>query len=200
LPELGTVGLFSKHFYNKMNEPKAIIPIREPIRLSIEKTIISKRNLFKNDSISLLKKDSILLSIKILDKFTLIQQINNNKALLDFFKKNNKLQIVTETSILFPREILDLINKSDEYYLIKNKESTLSIELRKNNKKFRIIDFKQGIITNYKKQHFCWGQDMAHKILIFDLVSSNFGCSKNTHQNPEKTKNKTSIEIKKFIK
>ena len=195
LPELGTIGVYHDYVLSNNYESKSILSLSDPIRLQWSKVNISERKIFqKKDSLSP-RVDSTLIVVEILDKLSIVQQINSDKIGLEFLKKAEDCSLVTQTTLHFPKNIINSFEDSDEVYLVQNKTKTLSIELRKNNKKFRTLEFAEGSITDVKTSTFCWGQNKRREIVIFDLVPPSMACSANTYKTARKAKKKNEINF-----
>jgi hypothetical protein len=196
LPELGVIGQHPNQLLDSKFEYKTVASIANPVRLNIEEIKVEKRIFFnKNDSVTKEPLDSILLSINILDKVSLIKQINENSELIKFLEKSDESELVTEVIVSFPSLILNKFRTSDEVYLVQNKEKTLSLELRKNNKKKEIIEFSQGKITSFKALEFCWGINKRRKVEVFDLVPNNYNCSQDTYRSAKIAKKKNEFKF-----
>lgn len=196
-PEIGTIGVFEKYVFQKINNPKTILKIDTPIRLDIQNIEIKKINFFKNkDSLTRKKKDSILVKLKVVDELSLVQQINKNKELLNYLKRTNDNTVVTEVTINYPNVILSKLKNADELYLVQNKEKTLSIQLRKNNKILDPIEFSSGKIVNYKVSNFCWGSSSKYgKVKIISLTGNNTRCNADTYNSPKRAERKTKVKF-----
>ncbi|MEM7185477.1 MAG: hypothetical protein AAF466_02365 [Bacteroidota bacterium] len=195
LPELGTIGLFKDFVLQQSYEEKGVVSIKEPVRLQWELQNVQKRQLFqKKDSIKK-RIDSVLIAINILDQMNLIGQINDDKNTIEYLKKAEDHQIVTGTTIHFPNEVLGHFKMADEAYLVQNKVSTLSIELRKDNEPVQTIEFTDGTITDIQTSAFCWGQNRKRKIVVFDLTPPNESCNDDTYRSAKKAKKKHEFHI-----
>lgn len=195
LPELGTIGVFETYVLQNKRNAKTVCNITSALRLNVTTIDVSKRRIFaKKDSISKPQKDSTLVSLEILDKISLIGQINKNKELFKYLKKGENLRVVTSVTVNYPEEILSEINTSDEFYLIQNKEKTLSIELRKNGKALKVIEFTDGNIVNFKASQFCWGS-AGYKVEILDLVAVDDVCGSGTYGSARRAERKNEIRF-----
>jgi len=194
LPELGTIGAYTNFLTGKDYQPKTVVNLTNPIRLSYKEILIKKRTYFNKKDSTVIVKDSILLSFEILDKISLVKQLNSDKELLKYVSKSKNYSLVSQVTIHFPDSIYTTINKADELYLIQNKQKTLSLELRKNNKVFDQIEFTEGSIVSYKALEFCWGQNKRRELEIFDLVSKGSKCGKETNTSIKKVKKKNEFK------
>jgi len=196
LPELGTFGVYSNYLLDNSHIPKSVVALKNPVRLKVQEIKVEKRAIFnRRDSLQASQKDSSLVSIEILDNISLISQLNKDKDLLEYLKKGENYSIVSKTKIHFPTSILQTIQSADEYYLVQNKEKTLSIELRQNNNLLEVIDFSDGKIVDIKVSDFCWGQNKKRKIEIFDFVPKGTSCNKNTYKSAQKAKKKNEFKF-----
>ena len=196
LPELGTIGQFEEYVLQNINEAKTVVELNSAIRLSYQIIKVSKREIFlKNDSLREPLKDSTLIALTILDKLSLMQQINKNKELVRYLKKGDKHRIITEVTLNYSKDILSEMQSADELYLVQNKQKTLSIELRNNNKFYKTIDFAEGTIVDVHASAFCWGASNGYKIEILDLVNVDSNCSSKTYKSARKAERKTEIRF-----
>ncbi len=193
LPEIGTIGNFKSLLLEDTQISKTILPLHEAIVLKTESIKETKRTLFIKDSLPQEAKTSIKFSI--IDKIGVINQINDNPQLLENLKLTPQNKIVTEVTIKFPKSIENTILQADEVYLVQEKESTLSLQLRNNNKIPRIVSFSEGTILEYKASQFCWGKSSRNKIEIFDLVPSNSSCGDELYNSATKAKKKTEFKF-----
>ncbi len=195
LPELGTIGVFETYALQNKRNAKTVCNIKSPLRLSTTNIDVSKRRIFvKKDSLSKPGKDSTLVSLEILDKISMIGQINKNKELLKYLKKGENLRVVTSVTVNYPEDILSEFYAADETYLIQNKERTLSVELRKNGKAFKVIEFTDGNIVNFRASQFCWGST-GYKVEILDLVAVDDVCGGGTYGSARKAERKNEIRF-----
>lgn len=195
LPEIGTLGVFKEFALHKSYEGKSVVLLDQPLRLQWRETKITERTLFKKSDSSAQKLDSTLVVIEVLDKLGLAQQLNQNKASLEFLKKAEDCQIITGMTLFYSEEILHTFREADEAYLIQNKEKTLSIELRQENEFLATIEFASGQITAIEKASFCWGQNKRREIVIFDLVPSGSSCSRDTYRTARQAKKKNEFKF-----
>lgn len=196
LPEIGTIGVYSDYLLDKNHLPKSVVSLDKPIRLKIEEIKVEKMEFFKGKgNIDSVQKDSSLVSIEVLDNIAFIKQLNADKELLKYLKKGENYSVVSKTKIHFPKTILDNIKSADEYYLVQNKEKTLSIELRKENKQIKVVEFSDGKITSIRVSEFCWGQNKKRKIEIFDIIPKGTSCNKNTYKSAQKAKKKNEFKF-----
>ncbi|SRX52242.1 hypothetical protein [Aequorivita sp. CIP111184] len=196
LPELGTLGIYSSYVLGNDYQPKTIADLSGPIRLQWEEIKMQKRNIFiRKDSLSQPQKDSTLVSFKILDKVGLLKQINADKDLMKYLRKNEKYKLVSQVTVHFPEAILQQVQSSDEIYLTQNKKKTLSLSLLKNNKIFNQIEFTDGKIVKFKTTEFCWGLNKRREPEIFDLVPEGTECSGETYKSAKKVEKKNEFKF-----
>jgi membrane carboxypeptidase/penicillin-binding protein PbpC len=193
LPELGVIGNYKNLLLEDTQISKTILPLQEAIVIKKELIEEAKRKLFTKDSLPQETKTSIKFSI--IDKMGVVNQINNNSQLLENLKLTSQNKIVTEVKIAFPKSIENTILQADEVYLVQEKESTLSLQLRNNNKVSETISFSEGTILDYKASQFCWGKSSKNKIEIFDLVPSNSSCGEELYNSATKAKKKTEFKF-----
>lgn len=196
LPELGTIGVYKTYLLDANYQPKAVLSLSTPIKVHLEKVKIEPRPLFnKRDSIQQPVKDSIHISLEILDKLSVIHEINLNETLLDFLKGTNQNRLVSKIEILFPDPVLNQILAAEEIYLVQNRQKTLSLELRSGNKKTEQVEFSEGTITRFQTTEFCWGQNGRRKIVVFDLVPAGSNCSSPTYKSVKKVRKKNEFKF-----
>lgn len=198
LPELGTLGIYNTYLLGNDYQPKTITDLNDPVRLKWEEIKIQKREIFiKKDSLSLSspQKDSTLISFDILDKVGLLEQMNADKDLMKYLRKNEKYKLVSEVTVHFPNNILQEIQSSDEVYLIQSKTKTLSLRLLKDNKIFNQIEFADGEIVKFKTTEFCWGLNKRREPEIFDLVPDGTECSGDTYKSAKKVEKKNEFKF-----
>ena len=110
-------------------------------------------------------------------------------------KKGDNYKITTKVTMYFQMSEMVRFDDSDEIYLIHDKERTLSIELRKNNKIVGTIDFSSGRILKFDTSEFCWGQSKRKHIEIFNLVPNGSSCGSDTFKSARKAKSKNEIKF-----
>lgn len=193
LPSLGHLGIFQKYIAQEIINEKAIITINTPLRIKVESIRESKRELFTGkDSVNPTKK---YLSLEILDKFSLLEQISQNEELLGYLKSNANVRVISKVFIEFSETVTQEILKAQEYYLVQHKEKTLSIELRNENKTTRIIEFSEGIIVDYESSEFCWGTKKGYKVELIDLVEEGHRCNTEAYKSYKKAKRKSEFSF-----
>ena len=196
LPELGTMGIYTSYLLGNDYQPKTIANLSEPVRLQWEAITIQKRKIFiKKNSLYIPQKDSILTSFEVLDKVGLLKQINADKDLMKYLRKNEKYKLVSKVTVHFPEAILQDIQSSDEIYLTQNKTKTLSLSLLKGNKVFNQIEFTDGKIVKFKTTEFCWGLNKRREPEIFDLVPEGTECSGETYKTAKKVEKKNEFKF-----
>ncbi len=195
-PELGTIGVFKAYLLSTNSQPKTVLSLSEPVKVHLEKIKIKPRQLFtKRDSIQAPIKDSLHVSLEILDKLNVIQEINLNDNLLNYLKGTNQNKLVSKIEILFPDAVLNQILAAEEIYLVQNRQKTLSLELRTGNRKTGQVEFSEGTIIRFQTTEFCWGQNQRRKIKVFDLVPSGTNCSTDTYKSVKKVKRKNEFKF-----
>lgn len=196
MPDLGTIGVNSIYLLDKNYQPKTIATLNSPIRLIIDEVKIEEREFFKKkDSLNLRQLDSTLVTIQIVDKVLLAQELSANKDLLKHLKKADNYSIVSEVTIHFPKTVLSKIRTSDELYLVQNKEKTLSLELRKDNKSIGNVEFEQGRIVDFKTSNFCWGLNRRREAEVFDIIPAGSSCSKETYKSAKMAEKKNEFKF-----
>lgn len=197
LPELGTIGVYTEYLLEDNYQPKTVVNLAKPVRLKIEFIKVEQRDIFrKKDSLGLTKGlDSSLVSIEILDKFSMLQQINADKELLKYLEKSDGYKLVSEVILNFPTSTLKTILNSEEAYLVQNKQKTLSIELRNKNKLITTVEFNDGKIIDFSTSEFCWGLNKRKVIEIFDLVPNGSNCSSGLFKSAKKVKKKNEFNF-----
>jgi len=189
LPELGSVGLFKSYALSDVNQSKGIVNLTKPVLLKVEKMHVASRNLFKiKDSSAIQPKDSTLVRISIVDKVSLLEQLNEDQGLMNYLKQSKENSIVTSITVDVNSINMDQLMRAEELYLVKNRETTLSIELRDKGAKKSTIEFSQGTIVSYNSSEFCWGQNKKNRLEIFDLVPIGSGCNNNLYKTAAKAK------------
>ena len=99
LPELGSLGVFEKYIAQEITIEKSVIGVNSPLKLKVEIVTEFKREIFTNkDSINSSKE---YVTLEVLDTFSLLEQINQNKELFGYLKSNPKVRIVTKVAIDF---------------------------------------------------------------------------------------------------
>lgn len=197
LPELGTLGIYTSYLLGNDYQPKTIINLSDPVRIQWEEIKIQKRGIFakKRDSLSPQPKDSILISFEILDKVGLLRQMNADKELMKYLRKNENYTLASQVTIHFPEPILRQIQSSDEIYLTQTKAKTLSLSLLKNNEILTLVEFTDGKIVKFKISEFCWGMNRRRVPEIFDLVPEGAECSGDTYKTARKVVKKNEFKF-----
>ena len=196
LPELGTLGIFTTYVLGNDYQPKTIANLTDPVRLQWETITLQKREIFiKRDSLSPPQKSSTLITFEILDKVGLLEQMNADKDLMKYLRKNEKYRLVSQVTVHFPDEILQQIRSSDEIYLAQTKAKTLSLRLLRNNKVFGQLEFTQGRIVKFKTSSFCWALNKRREPEIFDLVPEGTECQGETYRTAKKAEKKNEFKF-----
>lgn len=195
-PELGTLGIYITYMLGTDYQPKTTINLSEPIRLQKEEISIQKRRVFiKKDSLQSPLRDSTLINFEILDKIGLITQLNADKDLMKYLRKNESYKLVSHVTVHFPSTILMEIKSSDEIYLTQNKTKTLSLTLFKDNKAYQQVEFSSGKIVRFKTSEFCWGLNRRREPEIFDLIPDGTECGSNTYKTANKVEKKNEFKF-----
>ncbi len=196
LPELATLGIYTSYLLGNDYQPKTIAKLSAPVRLQWEAITIQKREVFiKKDSLSPPQKDSTLISFEILDKVGLLKQINADKDLMKYLRKNEKYRLVSQVTVHFPDSILQQIRSSDEIYLAQTKAKTLSLSLLRNNKVFDQIEFTEGKIVRFRTTAFCWALNKRRESEIFDLVPEGTECQGETYRTAKKAEKRNEFKF-----
>lgn len=196
LPELGTVGIYTSYLLGDDYQPKTIANLSEPVRLQWEEIKIQKREIFTTkDSLNPSKNDSTLIFFEILDKVGLLKQMNADKDLMKYLRRNEKYKLVSQVTAHFPDAVLKQIQSSDEVYLTQTKTKTLSLSLLKDNKIFNQIEFSDGKIVKFKTSEFCWGLNRRRESEIFDLVPEGTECGGDTYKTAKKVEKKNEFKF-----
>jgi hypothetical protein len=196
LPELGEIGVYKSYLLDHNYQSKTVTFVGDPVRLKVEEITVKEREIFKkNDSPANIGMDSTLISIEVLDKISIIQQINSNKDLLKHLKKTDNYRLVSKVVVHFSNDIMDSILSSEEIYLIQNRQNTLSLELRKNNKAISQIEFSEGIIVDFNALDFCWGLNKRREAEIFDIVPVGSNCNGDTYKTAKKVEKKNEFKF-----
>lgn len=196
LPELGTLGIYTSYLLGNDYQPKTITNLRKPIRIQWNEITLQKREFFiKKDSLSPPQKDSTLIAFEILDKVGLLEQINADRDLMKYLRKNEKYRLVTQVTVHFPDAVLRQIRSSDEIYLTHTKAKTLSLSLLRNNKTLDQIEFTEGKIVKFKISSFCWALNKRREPEIFDLVPEGAECQRETYRTAKKAETKNEFKF-----
>ncbi len=195
-PELGTLGVYKNYTLQTIAQSKTIMDLEAPLRLMAVQQKVAKRKIFvKKDSLQRKKNDSLLVSLEILDKISLVETLNKDKELVRYLKGGNDFGVVTGVTIHFPETLRSSIARAQELYLVQNKEKTLSIEVRNQNKVAKTIEFGEGKIVSYKASHFCWGTSNGYKVRIMDLVDEGKTCGEDQYKSAKRAERKTEIRF-----
>tara|TARA_E500000318_G_scaffold106763_1_gene115146 strand:- start:117 stop:800 length:684 start_codon:yes stop_codon:yes gene_type:complete len=196
LPELGTIGVYETYLLGTNYQPKTILSISEPVKVHLEKIKIEQRQVFiKKDSIQQPKQDSTHVTLEILDKLRVINEINTNPTLLSYLMETNQNRLVSQVRITFPESILSQLLAAEEIYLIQNRQKTLSLELRSGNRKTGQVEFSEGTIVSFQTSEFCWGQNERRKIVVFDVVPKGSQCSETSYKSVKIVKKKNKFKF-----
>lgn len=196
LPELGALGIYTSYLLGNDYQPKTIINLSDPVRLQWEQIKIQKRGIFvRKDSLNPRPIDSILITFEILDKVGMLRQMNTDKELMKYLRKNENYTLVSQVTIHFPETILQQIKTSDEIYLTQTKAKTLSLSLLKNSKILTQVEFTDGKIVKFKISEFCWGMNRRRVPEIFDLVPEGTECNGDTYKTARKVVKKNEFKF-----
>ncbi|MDC8005219.1 hypothetical protein POV27_14250 [Aureisphaera galaxeae] len=195
-PELGTLGIYKNYALQTISNSKTVVDLEKPLRLVASLQKVEKRKIFtKKDSLPNSKKDSLLVSLEILDKISLVDMLNKDKEMVRYLKGGNDFGVVTEVTLDLPDNQRRSIASAEEVYLVQNKQKTLSIEVRNGNKVSETIEFSQGNIIAYEASHFCWGTSNGYKVRIMDLVEQGRSCGEDQYKSAKRAERKTEIRF-----
>lgn len=189
LPELGTIGVYETYLLGTNYQPKTVLSLSEPVKVHLEQIKIEPRQLFtKKDSLQQSIQDSTHVTLEILDKLRVINEINENPTLLSYLMETNQNRLVSQVRVTFPEPILKQLLTAEEVYLIQNRQKTLSLELRSGNRKTGQVEFSEGTIVNFQTSEFCWGQNERRRVVVFDLVPTGTQCSETSYKSVKKVR------------
>jgi hypothetical protein len=197
----------SKSDLNEKNfETSSVGLIRNKIRVGVSKHSFTK-SLFKNYTSQLLvvgmkKKieyiDSIsekptYYKVQLLDRVAFIDELNQeyNKSLLSYLKQTEGVYVISNISIVLSEKNIQLINVSDDFYLLTSTNKKAVIHAFKNDVEVGVLDMSLDFVLDYKLSKFCWGKGDSEKPEIFDVINEKEKCSYGTYENANQIVPKT---------
>ena len=190
-----TVGVLQSGNFVESGVPE----LEEKIRLSVQKKPFTKRSLGKYNKKVLEQKQKLEIidsldirpffyKIEVADKIGLLTALNHpeNFNLRIFLETTQGNLIVSSLNIFFPQEVAALIDQASDVYLIKNKQSSYSLELLNKDRSRTVIDFKEGTSFDYEFSAFCWRENNRQQLEIGAFRKKGKSCSGETEKSPEK--------------
>ena len=200
---LGSVGL-DKDFVLQTSFNSAAIPTyKEPVKLSVLSLPFNKQlhkrflkakasqstqvNINYIDSLEVKPK---YLQLKIADKVTVIEALNNdsNQGIKNYLGHDKTANIITGISIAFNTQDLELIQQADAVFLIEKGLKNYALQLYKEHVKIETLWFSKGVVFAFETAHCCWQENNRHKLDIVDFVSDFNNCPNKTYRNTERAK------------
>lgn len=134
------------------------------------------------------------VNFKIADKVTLLNELNKdgNSPVFNYLKNTPNAKIITSISIVFDALLLDEIKQAETMYLSNAKHKKYVLELYKNNKPYKTIDFSTGVTFTYQISSFCWKKNYRNQIKLANIVNHHTDCKNDLFKNYPKIKKKKS--------
>ena len=191
--ELGAIGIMSSGLVQNRFQINAIPTLEQKIRVKsiskyFDKTTISYYNKNQPDTtktltyIDSLKIQSKYLQLEIIDKVTLLEELNAqpNKKVVDYLKTTENILFISSVSIKFPEMLQNSIQNAEEVFLVNSDNKKYVLGLFNKDKCSETIEFSTGDIFEYETSNFCWGVNDKHTIVITDITNGK--CGKSTYK------------------
>lgn len=138
------------------------------------------------------------LTLKIADKVTFIDELNDDKnsTVINYLKTVKEANLVTALTLAFDAKTIELIRQAEEIYITNEKFKKYHLLLYKNKKLLKEIEFSKGISFAYQLSSFCWNVDKFGKPVILNIVDENSKCPNNTYDDIGKIKQQKKYSIK----
>lgn len=183
--ELGAIGVFHNNLLGKEFQTNAYPVLKQKVRVSaieknFDKSILKK--LRKVQVLDTLNIPTRFIELKIMDKVTLIDELNTsyNKSVFTYLKNIEETFFITSVSLVFMDEILKSINTAEEVYLKSNINNDLLLELYNNEELIETVHLSKGKVFDYKTSGFCWSENEKRNIIISDITNNK--CSKHSYK------------------
>ena len=130
--------------------------------------------------------------LNIIDKVAILDALNekSNKSVKTYLATDYKASVVTQIAIAFNQDILKMIKDADKTFLVQNGIKSYGIQIYKNDKPVKTIDFNQGVVFSYKTQNCCWSANSKFKVDVVDLVNDKTECPAKTYSTAKRAEKK----------
>ena len=207
VPELGSVGMEEGNLLHNNFQQVGMPELSQKIRIQAKRIPFDK-NSYKayakyleeagqesplqfSDS---LPQKPIYLHLSVMDRIGIKEALNQpkNKALLSYLENDKAYKIVSEITTVVKPELLQSFSEAEEVYLVQKGISKLGLELIKDGKVFREVNFSALSPFAYQLSSFCWGENYKHQTVIEAIVDGN-PCPKNTYKKAHKIEKKKDV-------
>lgn len=199
--EIGAIGVSKKNLYGshfhfnaipELNQKIRVSALRLPFTKAIYKAYLKSTRL-KGEKEIVKYVDSLavkpfFISLKIIDEVAVLQELkaNKNANIYSFLKSSTNSKLINTIFMVLEPITQNEIQQAEELYLVNNKHKKYSLELYKDKKLFRIVDFSKGAVFAYKNSTFCWKEDSRHKVVLDYLIDENESCKDKSYNSYRK--------------
>ena len=197
--ELGTIGVitnstFSESTFNPIGAPELTKKIRIQVtQIPFNKTMYKKyQSLLDNSTLpnlvvsndSIAEKNPSYLEFTIIDLINLTASLNTpeNSALQSYLDNNSNYRIISSIAVVAKASIYKDFLIAEEIYLTKHNTNKLGLELMKEGKLYKKINFAAFTSFDYTLSSFCWGKDNRNRPCIRAIINENASCPNKTYK------------------
>ncbi len=152
----------------------------------------SQQPTFKITYIDSLPNKPKFVSLKIADRVNLIQMLNSkeNAEVKNYLTNKEDANVITSVSLALSEQMLNEVMQSNKMFLIQDGLKNYALQLYKNNKPIKTVQFSEGVIFAYRTSNCCWQENEKHQINIVDLVDGQNSCPNKTYKSAKRAKKK----------
>ncbi|TVZ52267.1 hypothetical protein OD90_1437 [Dokdonia sp. Hel_I_53] len=161
-------------------EVKTTPPLSTPLRVTIKEIAPLKKKatkLLKSkaiiDTLQPIRPD-VYYELELIDDIKYIQQINNDKATLNFIKNTSSAGVITKISIITRNN--QRLNTASNIFLKQAKDNTLYLEVHDSQNDISIVSFKEFQLLDYEVSTFCYGLNQKFQIQVMDVLEAGKKC------------------------
>tara|TARA_B100001179_G_scaffold201372_1_gene162362 strand:- start:5234 stop:5932 length:699 start_codon:yes stop_codon:yes gene_type:complete len=192
LPSLTTIGNFENYLLQDYEDPLTMLKSADPVRLKAERVRVTETlNFLKNNDQRI--KDSIVLSLTIIDKIALLEAINNDKTLLNYLQNSKRHEIVHQVTVNISSQMRENFLEAEDLFLSLEQGKAM-IEIQNGAEKNR-IHLSELAVLDFQTLSFCWGTPKGYKVVVMNLISENMECSSGSYSNYKRAKKKTKFDF-----
>ena len=206
---LTVVGTKKESIYKTDYQVSAIPKLETGIKIKISSEFFNKKVYKKYSELSKIKQvnhkvvfnDSLktlpkFYEILIEDKVTLVEELKRDNLIVDYIKENERSSIVVGLQVVMDREVIELIEKGDDFFLVSNTNKKKLIEVFNQNKLIGKIDLDKATILGYKLASFCWMLNVNETPELGGIVDYKVKCKGKTKNNINKLDYPEKMEFK----
>ena len=203
--ELGNIGSGKDFLLQKEFKSASYPKYSNPIKLSVLKIPFNKLNYksflkakaIQSSPVNIkyvdsLKEKPYYIKLKIADKVTLINTLNNkaNHGVKNYLELHPQANVITSLSMAFNDQDLKLLERAKSVFLIEEFSKTYALQVQTEENKTKVIPFNQGVVFTYKSSNCCWQGKRRYQPTIVDVVSEFNNCPNGSFKSANKAKKK----------